>query len=185
MNTKRIFIGSFTEANHLKSNFENIKNNFDKVSKIKWTRTPDNFHMTYYFLGETKINDIVKIQDFIQNEFPDKMNVELKIKGLSYFKRKSKPSVLFAKIEENNPVLENIYLKIRQFLIENNIIDEKLKSRFHPHITLGRIKNVEKSFYQKIEEYEKTFFDDIQTIKIDIIESILSAEGALYKKLKI
>ncbi len=180
---KRIFIGSFIPAKKLIIDFENIRKNFDKVSKIKWTRTTDNFHITYIFLGETTENHIFEIDKFISKIFPSNIEINIQVKSLSYFKRKNKPSVLYANVIDNSNKLKEIHKQLVDFLFDRGIIQSKT-TRFNPHITLGRIKNVDNDFYKEIEKYNNIKFDEINDIKIEIIESILSPQGALYKSVK-
>jgi len=88
--------------------------------------------------------------------------------------------VFFIKVEDLSGNLQEI----------NNVITRNLsllgypeeKKPFIPHITLKRIKYVKKDiFLRKIKSYEDRFFGAQNEIKVDIVESILSPDGAVYK----
>ncbi len=181
-NKKRIFIGSFTKTNKLYSEYNVIKNIFNKSGKISWTKTPHNFHITYQFLGNIEINNAEKINDFLKNTFSEQIPIEIEIKGLGYFLRKGNPSVLFAKVIEQKGTLKHLYKKINNFLINEGIVEETVSNKpFYPHITLGRIKKTNYMFFEQIEKYKNYNFGTISYIKINVIESILLPDGALYK----
>ena len=183
MDSKRIFIGSFIRSIKLDNSFDEIKKVFDKDNKISWTRTTDNFHITYFFLGQTPIDTIEEIQKFLSEKYISIQEIEVKVKGLNYFKRKGKPSILYAEIEENKELTE-IFNQLGEFLLAKNIIEKK-NPKFIPHITLGRIKKASQLFDNEIEVFKEPDFGQQNGIKIEIIESILHPEGALYKPLKL
>ncbi len=181
MKKKRIFIGSFIQSPELTKLFEKLKEELKDKANIKWTRTPENFHITYIFLGEMPVYKVEEIQEFINKEFKNEIEAGLQIKGLNFFKRKGKPSVLYADITPNEQ-LKKIYQKINAYLNEKGMISSK-KSHFKPHITLGRIKKVNPDFFESVNQYNKENLGDISSVKVEIIESKLSPQGALYKKI--
>ncbi len=183
MNSKRIFIGSFIRLEKLNQSFDKIKQIFDKDNKISWTRTVDNFHITFHFLGQTSLDNINIIQNFLNKNYKEIQKIETEIKGLDFFKRKGKPSIIYAEIQ-NNEELNRIFEKLDNFLFEQGIIEKK-NVKFKPHITLGRIKKASVSFYNDIEKFKDINFGKQNGIKIEVIESILHPKGALYKPLKL
>ncbi len=184
MEEKRIFIGSFVNQPALIENFESLKEELKYKAIIKWTRSPQNFHITYCFLGNTPIDQIHKIQNFIQKEFEKNIPVDIDIKGIKLFHRKGKPAIIYAAIDdEKSSVLNGIYKKLEDFLYKERIIEKK-SNHFKPHITLGRIKKTYNGFDKIIERYKDRSSGKIKSIKVDVIESQLSPKGALYKKLK-
>ncbi len=184
MEEKRIFIGSFVNQPALTENFETLKKDLENKAAIKWTRSPQNFHITYHFLGNTPIDQIHKIQNFIYKEFGENIPVDIDIKGIKLFHRKGKPAIIYAAIDdEKSSVLNGIYKKLEDFLYKESIIEKKNKP-FKPHITLGRIKKTFKGFDEMIEQYKDKPSGKISSVKVDVIESQLSPKGALYKTLK-
>lgn len=179
MNSKRIFIGSFTRHPALTELYVKAKNLLDNTGNFKWTRTPNNFHITYHFFGKMAGNDINRLQKVLAPVLQKNYDIEITVTGLAYFKRKSKPTVLYAELVPNE-ALNNLFLDIQALLYRHKFISEK-STRFTPHITMARIKKAAPDFYQKIEELQLSEPIRISLSKVDIIESILSPEGALYK----
>jgi 2'-5' RNA ligase len=179
----RIFIGSFTKQPDLYQLFDQAKAELNDTGKFKWTRTPDNLHLTFHFLGDTPIQNIALLQskmaDILDRAYPFKLQVS----GLGFFKRKGNPSILYAKIEPNKDLFE-LFNQIQNILFENGFI-ENITSKFVPHITLARIKSVTPDFYQKLAKINEDFNKiEIHQVKPKIIVSHLSPEGALYLPLK-
>jgi len=178
MTSKRIFIGSFTKHPSLTDLFEKAQKLLDKTGRLKWTRTPENFHITYHFFGKMPVDEINRLQKVLDPVLQKKIEIEIAVTGLAFFSKKSKPTVLYAKLEPNE-ALNNLFIEIQDILYQHKFITEK-KSRFTPHITLARIKTVETAFYQKIDELQLSEPIRVNLSKVDIIESILSPGGALY-----
>ena len=179
MNSKRIFIGSFTQHPVLTELYVKAKELLDNSGNFKWTRTPNNFHITYHFFGKMAVDDIDRLQKILAPALQKNYDMEIAVTGLAYFKRKSKPTVLYAKLVPNE-ALNNLFLDIQDLLYRHKFISEK-NTRFTPHITMARIKKVAPDFYQKIDELQLPEPIRLNLSKVDIIESILSPEGALYK----
>jgi len=185
MNQKRIFLGSFTHHSLLFDFFELTKEKMHDTARIKWTRTPENLHFTLHFFGDMPVNKIQLLQRVLSGILDENYDLPFTISGLKYFKRKAKPAVLYADIDDVSGELEKLYLEIQNLLLQHGFIDQ-VKFSFTPHITFGRIKNVEPSFYEKIRIINNDFKQiTINSVFPVIIESILSAEGALYRALKI
>ncbi len=183
MTPKRIFIGSFIHGNDIFQLYNEVQKILTPVIfKAKWTRQPENLHITFHFIGEMPNNEILKLKNVLQPVLETNYPVDLHLNGLKYFKRKNKPSVLYINVDDQGQVLQNIYRQIQIILFENGFIDQP-RTHFKPHITLARIKRVTSDFYQAIENINVDIHYS-KPVKIQIIESILQPEGAIYKELK-
>jgi len=184
MQEKRIFIGSFTHHPDLFDLLEQAKDVFCDAGKFKWTKRPENLHVTYHFLGNTPPDRIALLEDILSDMFHKDFEVNIRITGLAYFERRHKPSVLYAKIEDEQKKLKQIYREIQNRLFQAGFIDE-IKAHFVPHITLARIKKVNTGFYKEVEKINNQGISiDIKDLQIDIIESVLLPDGAEYRSLK-
>ena len=176
----RVFLGSFTRHPALNQLYFDAQKLLSPTGKFKWTRTTENLHLTFHFFGEMPLEKIhltqTGLQDILEQTFP----VNIHINEVSFFKRKGKPAVLFAKIEPDK-ALTDLYHNIQERLWQNGLITEK-NPRFMPHITLGRIKNVQADFYTKLTSLRLENPIIIPEVTPEIIESILYPGGALYKK---
>ncbi len=184
MDEKRVFIGSFVQDESLKKYFEKYKKALQDEAKIKWTKTPDNLHLTWHFFGNMPLEKIQKLQQILQDILPDELNIPVEINSITYFSRKGKPAVLYAAIDEKDTVLQKLFQQIQQALYKSGLIAEP-KNRFVPHITFGRIKKVNSGFKDKIALINQNFKPvSVNISKPEIIESILQPDGALYKAIQ-
>ena len=185
MEEKRIFIGSLIKTKALEDVFNKLKDRLSKKTNIKWSRTPENFHVTYKFIGNLPLDKIKEIQKYIEKNYARPINIDLEITGINYFTKKGKPAVLYAEVKEKNgEILNKIHRQIEDYLYKTGVISKKEKT-FVPHITLGRIKSVSPEFYDIINDFGQIKMGQIDSLKVQIIESQLSPKGALYKPLKI
>jgi len=178
MTSKRVFIGSFTKHRALTDLFEKAQQLLDKTGRFKWTRMPENFHITFHFFGKMPTDEIDRLQKVLAPVLQKKLKIEIAVTGLAYFSKKSNPTVLYAKLAPNE-ALNNVFLEIQNILYQHKFTAEK-NTRFTPHITLARIKKTDTGFYQKIDELQLPEPIRLNLSKVDIIESILSPDGALY-----
>jgi len=184
MKEKRIFIGSFTYHPDLFNLLEQAKDFFCEKGKFKWTKRPENLHLTYHFLGNTPVEKIAVLKEILSDMLHQDFEVNIRITGLAYFERRHKPTVLYAKIKDKEQKLKQIYMEIENRLFQAGFIDE-IKEHFVPHITLARIKKVNTGFYKEVEKINNQGIGiDIKDLKIDIIESILLPDGAEYRPFK-
>jgi len=184
MNQKRIFIGSFTPHPDLFALFERTKAVFNDKGKFKWTKRPENLHLTYHFLGNTPVEKIAVLKEILSDILHQDFEVNIRITGLAYFERRHKPTVLYARIEDKEQKLKQIYMEIENRLFQAGFIDE-IKEHFVPHITLARIKKVNKEFYEAVKSFNNQGITIcIKELQVDIIESVLLPDGAEYRPLK-
>lgn len=148
---------------------------------IKWVDI-NNLHLTLKFTGDTSESQIASISNILEEIAARYPVVNLKFRGVGYFKNNSQPSVLFLKIDENN-VLINLVRDINTEL--EKIGFEGESGRYKPHLTLARIKylNDKSTFYNLTNRFKD---DIIQTEEIGHIifyQSILKPAGADYREL--
>jgi len=139
----------------------------ENCCKIKLVK---DFHMTLRYFGNTQINKIPEIIKKLNKiEFK---KFTIKTSYLSYFDEKL-PRVIFVGVENNN-----------EFGIIKKQIDNLFKpEKFHPHITLARLKNIKDLkiinglLKNLILESSKSFIID----KFFLIESTLTNFGPIYR----
>ena len=176
---KRVFIGSFVDIPDFKKEYLRIKKEFGGLLGGRWV-PQKNFHITYRFIGKVKSDEIQKIKTVLIDQLNKDITVNLEFRGLNAFPTLSNPRVFFIKVEDLSGNLEEI----------NDVISRKLsslgyheeKKPFIPDITLKRVKYVKKElFLKKVKSYEDKLFGVQKEIKVNIVESILKPDGAIYK----
>lgn len=180
MQSRRLFVGSFIDTDRLKKNYSKVKRELGGSITGRWVPF-ENLHITYKFLGnvdESQINPIKQALD----KFIDKtVQCDLTVSGIGAFPNVNNPKVVYLKVEEKTGVLEEIYQYV-QFKLKF-LGFEPDDRKFVPHITIKRPKSVNgNEFIEKVEKLADTVFTEISEIEINLIESILSPNGATYKK---
>lgn len=146
---------------------------------IKWV-SEDGMHLTLKFLGEISKEKVAEIENLITRISEKYRPFLLKLKGTGFFPPNRKAAmVLWVGVEEEKN------LEALQFQLEGEL--EKLgfpreKRRFHPHLTLGRVKNpynLEPTL-SLLEKYRERSFGEMKVEKITFFQSILRPTGAEY-----
>lgn len=149
---------------------------------VKW-ETPDKFHITIKFLGETGENIytfVEKSLDTISEKFPSFL---IKYKNVGFFPNTKQPKVIWV----GSDLFDNTIYNIKKYLdIELEKYGFEIEDRkFHPHITLGRIKDL-RNIKNLISIAESLKFETTEEKcgEIILMQSILKPTGSEYKILK-
>lgn len=137
---------------------------------------PKAFHVTLKFLGEVEEKKVAQIKEALQSIVFESLSLHLSHIGV--FPSENYVRVVWVGVEPQKPVLE-----LQQQ------IEEKLKplgfpvdKRFHPHITLARVKFVkDKEAFAEALKKIKVEGKEFQVKEFKLIQSILSREGAEYR----
>ena len=102
---KRTFIAAKIKAeNELVNIYTKLRNELEN-EKIKWV-DHHNFHLTLFFLGDTTEDQIKEVRVQMSNIVDNFESFTMKIQGLGVFKNFHKPRVLWAGIQNYNPLAE-------------------------------------------------------------------------------
>lgn len=178
---KRVFIGSFIDQKISKKFYSKIKKDFAGVISGRWIPA-ENLHITYKFLGNVPENKVKDIKNVLSEILDKQINTKIILKGLSAFPNIENPKVFYISVEDKKGDLKEIYNFVEEKL--ENLEFEREKRSFTPHITLKRPKFVKiHQFEEKIKEYKYKEFAHIFNIEVNVIESILTNKGAIYRKI--
>lgn len=151
--------------------------------EIRWVDN-GNLHLTLRFLGETNQFQIDEISKMLETIFCKFQPFQFELKGLSVFKKKTQPRVLFVSVE-NDLVLNQLAGEIMEMCKMSGFKADE--NTFNPHLTLGRIKYIQNKddFYALVKKYCDTKFQQVIVTEIIFYQSILGSEGPTYKPIKI
>jgi 2'-5' RNA ligase len=153
-----------------------------KDTKVSWAKPPG-IHLTLKFLGKIKSEFIPEIESVLKKTAKKHTPFSLCIKRIGTFPlRTHKPRIIWAGIEENE-YLVSLHEELDKNLIKLGFPGEKRK--FHPHLTLGRIKSYLRidNLLSEISKYQELEFGKKTVSKIVLYESILKPSGAEYTKI--
>lgn len=146
--------------------------------------TAEKMHMTLLFIGECGEKEAVeKFNAFRKNRENKKFKISIESAGK--FETRGVPKILFADIKKGRDELGEINRtladKYKEILVKNSLINS-----FEPHITIGRVKSMDK---EKIELFgkmvkEQEILLEFEAEKIVLYESILKNSGAEYREVE-
>ncbi|NPA53754.1 MAG: RNA 2',3'-cyclic phosphodiesterase [Aquificae bacterium] len=178
---KRIFIGSFIKDNSLKKKYSLIKKEFGSCLKGRWTPY-DNFHITYKFIGNVEDHQLLLIKQSLSSILNKEKEIHVIFKGFGVFPDINNPKVFYIKVENPDGKLQEI-----NELIQNKLAligYKKDERNFIPHITLKRPKSIKTDELAiKMKQFQEEIFGEVFKLEINVIQSILSPEGAKYIKI--
>ena len=164
---------------------ENIKEILlERITKLKrsfpafkWIRKPA-LHLTLKFIGEIPFDTVDQIADMLTEPLGSIDSFSLSTTQFGFFPNSKRARVFYLDLEKSE-TLNRCFNTIEQNLESLGI--EKENRRFHPHITLARIKNT------NLSDDEITILSNqkIQKLTTDVHEIILmqselSPSGARY-----
>lgn len=181
----RTFIAVDLDAG-LKATVEALVDELGRVPdsrSVRWVGAAG-MHLTLKFLGEVAEEQAARISSVLETIVPRHRAFDLVLEGTGAFPpgRRS-PRVLWVGIVPVPPLL------VLQEDIEGEM--EKLgfskeARRFHPHLTLGRVKFPTRLdlLIQAMEKHRGRKFGEMQVEKVTFFQSILRPSGAEYTSLK-
>jgi len=111
----------------------------DSGAKVRWAR-PENIHLTLKFLGDVDDNDIPKVCDVMRESVEGLKPFDVRIAGLGTFPPNGPPRVVWAGIAGDTEPLIALAEDLDARLVEAIGVPGEHR-KFHPHLTLGRVKS--------------------------------------------
>ena len=182
MQNKRTFIAIKIEPeNALSDLFKCLKSSL-KNEKIKWVEE-NSLHLTLRFLGETSQNQSQQVDLVLKKLASENKSFCFDLCGTGFFGSKNQPKVLFVSVlnkEILSQFADNLAKSISGFGFHTG------EKPFAPHLTLGRIKEIQNSgqFLELVQHYKNVHFQQVQVKEIIFYESILYPAGPVYKPIK-
>jgi len=179
----RVFIG-IELLNIVKEKILILQNSLDQTrNKVKWVKK-DNLHITLKFLGYVLQSQISLICDKLKGIAEESHPFNLRLTKVDAF-----PNIKYLRIiwvgpeKEELEKIKMLYLKIEKHLQKLGF--EKGNRKFHPHITIGRVKKLK--YKKKFTELLNKTNYPLQEIYINtfcLYKSELTPKGANYFILK-
>lgn len=144
--------------------------------KLNWIPL-GNLHLTILFLGYLNQDNYLKIEEIFSNYHGPQDTPHLKIKKIDYGAPGAKRMIWL--YLERSQILEEIRRYFEIEIKRKKINYRKEERKFLAHINLIRLKN-----FRNLPEIKKELNWRIRMNEICLFQSILTADGAIYKKLK-
>jgi RNA 2',3'-cyclic 3'-phosphodiesterase len=140
-------------------------------------------HLTLKFLGQTNHAVVDKIEEILKEIAENKNPYDIKLHGLGVFPNKNYIKIIWMGVNDNGET-KNIADEIDEEL--SKIGFKKEKRKFHPHLTLARVKSAKNKdkIIDIIHKYENHVFQESIAETIELKKSELTAKGPIYSTLK-
>ncbi|MFA9452332.1 MAG: RNA 2',3'-cyclic phosphodiesterase [Candidatus Aminicenantaceae bacterium] len=149
---------------------------------VRWVR-PEGIHLTLKFLGEISASRVAEVSSILDDVTARHAAFSLEFVGTGTFPAKPQvPRIIWSGISQSRP-LESLHFDLEEGLEAIEIPRER--RRFHPHLTLGRIKsprNLEAAL-KFVCSQERTAFGSMSVHSVDLYKSTLKPEGAEYSRI--
>ena len=190
MTTIRSFIAMELEdletINKIQAFYPRLKQNQQNLKIVK----PENLHMTVKFLGNIPEPLAQKIYKILREEINEDLfqgkTLEYRLKGVGQF---NKYSVLWIKLVGNVQFLQKVKDTIENSLNEKLNIERDKRTKFKPHLTIGRLKKNKinyktfDSFKNLIQDNKDLEFGTFTINQIKLKKSVLTPTGPIYSDL--
>ncbi len=143
---------------------------------IKWVKF-ENLHITLKFLGEIDERKKTDITPVIQTICSKHSSFTIKLEGLGCFPHPRNPRVIWIGVTQGGDELCAIADALEKELAQFGFNEEK---RFHPHLTIGRVKKscgVEDILAKTIHT------DPFEVSAVMLFKSTLKPDGPVYDEL--
>lgn len=163
--------------------FEEIQNKLrSKIRNASWTKF-GNFHLTLKFLGDVKQNRFSEICNGIENVSKKHEPFPLYFGGIGAFPNITRPRVLWIGLKKGESTTTRLGKELNSEMVHLGFKNER---RFHPHVTLARIRSYVNlsSLSDLLEKYD-TLQNTKHTVnEIVLVKSELHPSGAVYTPIK-
>lgn len=143
---------------------------------VRWV-PPENLHLTLKFLGDTPKDKITELQEALQKAVSQQRKFALKAVGVGCFPNVKRPRVVWVGLEGDVVELKTLVEQIENAIAPLGFPTEKRP--FSPHLTIGRVKEVEdRQIGQILAAFKAGEIAAWANGKVSLMQSILQSSGA-------
>ncbi len=152
------------------------------LERIRWIPVSQ-MHLTLRFLGDTEPGMVESICRAMQDAYIPPETRDLTFDGLGIFGHRSMLKVIWAGIEDPEPVVK---LREQTDQMLTGLLQEQDHRPFRPHLTLARMKRLHEPdmVRQEIKNYEHEEMGRVRIDRVVFFESILKPGGPEYSCLE-
>jgi 2'-5' RNA ligase len=185
MGAKRIFIAidiSEQARSSVNEYLDGLRHGFNTI-RVSWELT-EKLHLTLNFLGDVEEDRIVLINEAIVEVTRMYERFPTEIARTGVFPDRKKPRILWLGIGIGGPEIAELNGEIESKLSKAGFRSEKRK--FHAHLTIGRLREPQKS-RELVEEHLHSNFDPVTfTVSgLTLYESKIEKAGSIYSPIRL
>ena len=154
-----------------------------KIRKVSWTKS-GNFHLTLKFLGDVHSEAMGAVSEAVENIAATQTPFSIQFGGIGAFPTLGRPRVIWVGIKHGAEIVSHLAKAVN---LELKRLGFPADNRFHPHLTLGRLRrpmNLQplKSILRK---YDTIDGATVSVNEITVMQSQLHPNGAIYTPLNV
>ena len=146
-----------------------------ELSSMRW-ESNEKLHITLFFIGDITSGELNRVKNSLNSIDYNKGKLALDLHSIGAFPDLRSPRVLFANIIDDGKLLqlaESVHKQMYDLGFESD-------KKFHPHITLGRVKRDRKVNLTRLSEMK--FDIKFEAEAFYLMESKLKPTGSVYSK---
>ncbi len=154
-----------------------------ETPKVSWTK-PGNFHLTLKFLGDVHAEEISVVTEAVENVAAKQPAFSIEFGGIGAFPTLTRPRVIWVGLKHGAATVSRLAKAVN---LELKPLDFPADNRFHPHLTLGRVKRPMnlKPLKNILQKYDTIDGAMVSVSEIAVMQSQLHPNGAIYTPLKV
>jgi 2'-5' RNA ligase len=109
-----------------------------KLPGVKWSKKPENFHVTLKFLGAVAAERLAALRKALVSALADVPAFEMEMRGFGAFPSEQEATILFAGVEDGQGKLARLAATVEA--VATRLGFDRDERRFTGHVTVGRSK---------------------------------------------
>ena len=155
----------------------------DTTAKVTWIK-PDQMHLTMNFLGDVPMNDIPAVCKAVAEAAEPFKPFDVEMAGVGVFPSYDNPRTIWLGVGDGSEELVSLHTALQERLGDLGFRIEA--RRFHPHLTLGRVRSVPQGPGQLaglIKQHAEFEAGPMMVSEVTVFSSELGREGPRYEAL--
>lgn len=154
-----------------------------EIRKAAWTKL-GNFHLTLKFLGDVPVEAIDAVGEAVRNLAAPQAPFSLVFGGIGAFPTLNRPRVIWIGVKHGAETVTHLAKAVNR---ELKPLGFPIDNRFHPHLTLGRLRmpmNLQ-PLKNVLRKYDTIDGATVNVTEITFMQSQLQPNGAIYTPLNV
>ena len=154
-----------------------------EVRKASWTKS-GNFHLTLKFLGDVHSEAMGAVSEAVQNIAATQPPFSIAFGGIGAFPSLARPRVIWVGVKHGAAIVTQFAKVVN---LELKSLGFPADTRFHPHLTLGRLRSPVnlQPLKSVLCEYDTIDGATVSVNEITVMQSQLHPNGAIYTPLNV
>ena len=154
-----------------------------EIRKVSWTKS-GNFHLTLKFLGDVDAEAIDAVSEAVESVAATQSAFSIEFGSIGAFPTFARPRVIWVGIKHGAATVSQLAKAVN---LELKRLGFPMDARFHPHLTLGRLRRQTNLHPLKsvLHKYDTIDGATVNVNEITVMQSQLHPNGAIYTPLNV